>query len=317
MIFGAMLRRLSARWKGLNEWFRAFVIALVTLVFIHLFLLRFVVVRSTSMYATLLPGDLVGVTRWNAWSGFERGDIAVFRDPVQDDRASFRRGLLIKRIVGLPGDTVQLIEGRLFVNREPLRVPDETQSCLVRLRSDSSAASILKDLGLPLELAPAGRSIIELPLNKAMALALSERDDVISVEPMRLATGAPRHIFPFSPAYRWNTDDYGPIIVPKRGDTVRINAATIALYDRIITRYEGHRLEVKDNELAIDDQVTSEYVIGQDHYFVLGDSRHHSSDSRFWGFVPEDHLLGRAAFVLLSAEQGTVGPRWGRALKGL
>lgn len=312
-----MFRSWSARWKRLNEWVRAFVIALIILVFIHLFLFRFVVVRSTSMYATLLPGDLVAVTRWNTWTGFQRGDIAVFRDPVQDDRASFRRGLLIKRIVGLPGDTVQLIEGRLFVNRERVRFPDQTQSYLVRLRSDSSAAAILDHLGLPLELVPADRSIIELPLNKALALALAERDEVISAEPMRMATGAPRHIFPFSPNYRWNTDDYGPIIVPKKGDTVRVNVATIALYDRIITRYEGHRLEVKDSELAIDGEVASEYVIEQDHYFVLGDSRHHSADSRYWGFVPEDHLLGRAAFVLLGAEQGTAAPRWGRALKGL
>ena len=306
------------RWKHLNEWLRAFVLAALALLLLHQFVFRFVSVRSTSMYATLLPGDLVGVTRLPVWTGFARGDIAVFRDPVQDDRAMLRRQLLIKRIVGLPGDTVQLIEGRLFVNRERIGpFPDETQSYLVRLNSDSNAVALVRDIGLPLELISGSGTMLELPLNKAMAAMIRERDDVISAEPMRMASGAPRHIFPFSPYFEWNSDDYGPIIVPKRGRPVSITPATIPLYDRLISRYEGHELANSDNDLLIDGEISMSYVVEQDYYFVLGDSRHHSADSRYWGFVPADHLVGRAAIVLLSSEQGTSGPRWGRALKGL
>ena len=312
-----MLPSLRSRWLALNEWLRALLLAFVALGFVHVFLLRFVSVSSTSMYATLLPGDLVVVTRWNAWTGFHRGDIGVFRDPVQDDRTMARRQLLIKRIVGLPGDTVRLIEGRLFVNRERLGPFDkETQSYLVRLKSGTDPTAVLKALGLPPAFVPPDRVFIELPLNKAMAKTIRARPDVVSAEPMRMATGAPSHIFPFSPNYRWNTDDYGPLIVPKRGDTLRLNGASIALYDRIISRYEGHELRNKGNELTIDGVVTDSYVVEHDYTFVLGDSRHYSSDSRFWGFVPEDHFVGRAAFILLSGK-GTVGSGPSRALTGL
>ena len=318
MIFGAVFRKLLQKWTRLNDWLRAFILAVLVLLFIHFFLLRFVSVRSTSMYATLLPGDLVTVTRWNTWTGFDRGDIVVFRDPIQDDRVTLRRTLLVKRIVGLPGDTVQLIEGRLFVNRVRIGpFKDETHSYLVRVKKDADPADLLDHLGLPSDFISGGHAFFELPLNKTMAEALKNRPEVVSVERTSNATGAPRHIFPFSPYYKWNTDDYGPLVVPRGGDAVRVNAASVGLYDRIITRYEGHRLEHAGHDLMIDGVVSDRYIVEQDHYFVLGDCRHFSSDSRYWGFVPEDHLLGRAAFVLLSSEQGMSGPRWGRALQGL
>lgn len=300
-----MFRRLRAHWSAVNEWWRALLLAFVALGFLHVFAIRFVTVRSTSMYATLLPGDLVLVTRWTTWTGFHRGDIAVFRDPLQDDRIPARRQLLIKRIVGLPGDTVRLVGGRTLVNgrlSEPL--PTETRSHLVRLRTGSDPRPLLRDLGLPVSFAPPDRNYIELPLNSDLADRLSARSEVVSAEPMRMATGAPRHIFPFSPNYRWNTDDYGPLVVPKRGDTLYLNGANIALYDRIISRYEGHDLKNQGNELVIDGTVTDRYVVEQDYHFVLGDSRHYSSDSRFWGFVPADHLVGRAYMVLLGGGGG-------------
>ena len=105
----------------LREWLKAIGLALGILVLLHVFVLRWVTVRHTSMYATLLPGDLVGVERWRVWTGFERGHRGVPR-PVQDDRSLSARQLLVKRLVGLPGDTVQLKAGALFVNgRRSLR----------------------------------------------------------------------------------------------------------------------------------------------------------------------------------------------------
>lgn len=308
---------LLARWRRLNDWLKAFVVALVALLLVHFFVLRWVTVRSTSMYATLLPGDVVGVTRWNTWAGFEHGDIAVFRDPIQDDRAMGARQLLVKRIVGLPGDKVELRDGRLFVNGEPVAdPPGATRSYLVRLKKGSDPADLLHSLDLPPDFLLPGRTTIELPLNPALAKAVGARPDVAGTEPLRGASGAPRHIFPYSPYAPWNSDDYGPVTVPAKGDTVRINAATIPLYDRLIARYEGNKLEAVKNDLYINGEKAEEYVIRQDYYFVLGDSRHYSADSRYWGFVPADHLVGRAAFVLL----GTAGDghaREGRWCKGL
>ncbi len=306
------LKRLLA-----NDWFRAGLLAVCVLLAVHFFVLRWVTVRSTSMYATLLPGDLVGVERWPVWTGFSRGDIAVFRDPLQDRKAFERRQLLVKRIVGRPGDVVQLKDGVLFVNGVRTSYPGETHSYLVRLKKGTDPTNVLRDLGLPPAFVPPGRAFIELPLNEAMADTVVRRSDVVSAEPMSSATGAPRHIFPYSPFYRWNSDDYGPVRIPAKGDTVRIDDTTMPLYDRLISRYEGNKLEHDGRRVLLDGKPLERYVIAKDYYFVLGDSRHYSADSRYWGFVPADHLVGRAGFVLVSQDPDNGGLRRGRALKGL
>ncbi len=301
-------------WHNLNDWLKALLIAFVVLGFTHAFILRWVTVSSTSMYATLHPGDLVGVAKWPLWTGFDRGGIIVFRDPLQDDRAMPQRKLLVKRVVGMPGDVVELRDGELFVNKV-LVAPsaEETSSWLVRLQRGTDARAVLRELGLPADPSPADATSLELPLNATMAAALRERTGVISVERMRSASGHPGHIFPFSPYFKWNTDDYGPITIPRTGDTLRVDLRTLPLYDRIITRYEGNDLEVAKRVLAINGEETTAYRVEQDYYFVLGDNRHYSADSRYWGFVPADHVVGTAAFVLLGNDVNTGdlrGDRW-------
>ena len=301
-------------WRNLNDWLKALFIAFVVLGFTHAFVLRWVTVRSTSMYGTLHPGDLVGVAKWPLWTGFERGDIAVFRDPLQDDRVMARRQLLVKRIVGLPGDVVELRNGELFVNNGLVAPhPLETHSWLVRLARGTDAHAVLRELGLPVDPSPADATGLELPLNASMAAALRERSGVISVERLRSASGHPGHIFPYSPYYKWNSDDYGPIIIPRKGDAARVDVRTLPLYDRIITRYEGNDLEVAKRTLTINGEESKSYTVKQDYYFVLGDNRHYSADSRYWGFVPADHLTGRASFVLMGSDVSTGdlhGDRW-------
>lgn len=158
-----LVRRVFARWHRLNDWLKALLVAFVVLGFIHAFVLRWVTVRSTSMYATLFPGDLVGVAKWPLWTGFDRGDIVVFRDPMQDDRAIARRQLLVKRIVGLPGDVVELRKGELFVNNVPIAPsPFETHSWLVRLQQGTDALALLADLGLPAHSSPADARELEI-----------------------------------------------------------------------------------------------------------------------------------------------------------
>lgn len=306
------------RWHALNDWLKALLLAFVVLGFLHVFVVRWVTVRSTSMYATLWPGDLVAVAKWPTWSGFSRGDIAVFRDPLQDDRLMARRQLLVKRIVGLPGDNLRLRDGALRVNDEAIApYPQETRGWLVRLRAKADKSVAVADLGLPpMHDMPVG-NVLELPLNDALAKSLRSREDVVSVEPLGPARGGHGHLFPFSPNFRWNTDDYGPITVPQRGITVRINIENLALYDRIITHYEGHKLEASGNDLLMDGKPLDAYTFAQDYYFVLGDSRHYSADSRYWGFVPADHLVGRAGFILLSSDPADGGVRSGRWFKGL
>ncbi|MCB0771693.1 MAG: signal peptidase I [Flavobacteriales bacterium] len=301
---------LAAKWHGTHEWAKAFVLALLILLVLHVFVVRWVLVESTSMYNTLRPGDLVLVQRWPVWTGFERGDIAVFRDPLKDHVPMMRRPLLVKRIVGMPGDVVELRKGVLYVNGRLLGFDRTTSAYLVRVREPEDAVELLDRIGLPTSAIQAGRTAVEVPLNEALAMQVRELPYVISAEPMRAASGAQRHIFPFSQAYPWNSDDHGPIIVPGRGDTVRIDARNLPLYDRLISIYEGHELGVDRNELLLDGTPLERYGFEQDYFFVLGDARHHSADSRYWGFVPEDHLTGRAGLLLWG--NGVGGAQSGR-----
>ena len=310
--------RLLESWRKLNDWLKALLIAFVVIGLTQAFVLRWVTVRSTSMYATLYPGDLVGVAKWPVWTGFERGDIVVFRNPMQEDRTMARRQLLIKRIAALPGDVVELRDGELFVNDVAIGPPPfGTRSWLVRLEPGTDARSSMPQLGLPVGSSSTDARQLELPLSEAMARELQNRPGVLTVERMRPASGAAGHIFPYSPRYAWNADDYGPLTVPRKGDRLRVDLRTLPLYDRIITRYEGNDLEVAKHILSINGEETKEYPVKQDYYFVLGDSRHYSEDSRYWGFVPADHLTGRAAFVLLGNDANTGDIRSDRWFMGL
>ncbi len=293
--------------SSLREWLRALVIAVLVLVLIHLFVFRWVTVQSTSMYATLLPDDLVLVQRWPVWTGVERNDIVVFRDPLKDHQPMRKRPLVVKRIVGMPGDTVELRRAVLFVNGEEQALPERaTQAHVVRLRSGQGAEEVLAVTELPPSLIQPGRIILELPLNRTLADSLEQLESVVLAESMSLASGAPKHIFPFSERFRWNGDNYGPVVVPAKGDTLRIDVDNFPLYDRIISRYEGHSLSVGRNKLLIDGDTLERYLVEQDYYFVLGDSRHHSADSRYWGFLPGDHLVGRAAYVVSGKGRGSL-----------
>jgi len=120
-------------------------------------------------------------------------------------------------------------------------------------------------------------------------------------------------IFPHDPAnYKWNQDNFGPLYIPKKGVTVDINSTNIVLYNRIIEVYEGNKLKVKGDKIFINDELATTYTFKLDYYWMMGDNRHNSADSRFWGFVPEDHIVGTPSFIWLSRNLDKGGIRWDR-----
>ncbi len=115
--------------------------------------------------------------------------------------------------------------------------------------------------------------------------------------------------------YKWNLDNYGPIIIPKKGSSIDLTPDNISLYRRVIQVYEHNKFEIRDGKCFINDKEAARYTFTMDYYWLMGDNRHNSLDSRFWGFVPEDHVVGKASFVWLSYGEG--GIRWRRLFRGV
>lgn len=260
----------------------------------------------------------------------ERNDIVVFNWPVDTVRQFFKaeervdkpidkKSNYVKRCVGIPGDSLSIKDGIVFVNGSELKFPERARpQYSFKVATDGQTPIDFQTLLTQLDVTDGAgfmgntRDTVYI---KAMTMA--------GAEALKKVTGiksVTRIIFPnmeksdiFPKGYtNWSVDNMGPIYIPQEGKTVALNRQSLPFYKKVITDYEGHDLKTAGDEIRIDGKVATSYTFGQNYYWMMGDNRHNSEDSRFWGFVPEDHIVGKPVFIWLSWDANKKSFRWDR-----
>ncbi|MDE3255333.1 MAG: signal peptidase I [Bacteroidota bacterium] len=245
---------------------------------------------------------------------FVKNNFTVLSRPV-DKKENY-----IKRCVGIPGDTIEVRGGYLYIgNKLSVQYPHSKMTYTIATNGQVSLDEFIEEQDMnPDEVNYDPNSKMYLAnLANDQVVAIKKMKGVLAVAPFVLAKNDTRdNAYPNDTAnFKWNRDFYGPLVVPKAGQQVALTLQNIALYQRIIANYEHNDLAIKDGKIFINGKESTSYTFQMNYYWMMGDNRHNSADSRYFGFVPDDHIVGKAWFVWLSF--GNKGIRWNRLFRSI
>jgi signal peptidase I len=234
-----------------------------------------------------------------------------------------KRENFVKRCIGIPGDTLLITHTSVYINNRPLSDPDNAQyNYYIRTTGEKIPDDKLAGLDITAsdQLNDPNEENYIFSLTRGQASGMRNMVNVSKVTRLENTNRNLSYLsfFPYDPEFTWNEDNFGPLIIPEKGKTLDLTLSNLPLYRRIIEVYEKHKLEVKDSTVYIDGIPADSYKFSMNYYFMMGDNRHNSADSRIWGFVPEDHIVGKAVLVWLSIDKNKKSfnkIRWNRMFK--
>lgn len=330
--------RVSA--PSLRVWRRALLYALVIAVGLNLFVARPFVVPTPSMARTVIPGDYILVSKLHygprtpvtipipfagqhvpnvqlpsirlpGFTSPDHGDVVVFNLPTETGPVD-RRTPYLKRIVALPGDTLSIRDKMVRVNGDEQPLPKHAQQ---RWRVEMEGTQLwvspdeLQALGAGTAYGTHRSGSFEVSATQDVAKRIADLPEVRSVHPSVVAHGHRVSSTLFPSGSGNTTDRFRPIRIPHAGDTIWLSPRTLPLYRDLIEKHEGHTVELRGQSVFVDGKPTQRYTVKKNYYFTMGDNRDNSFDSRFWGFVPEDHMIGKAVWTFFSWDPETDAAR--------
>ncbi|TDB64536.1 signal peptidase I [Arundinibacter roseus] len=270
--------------------------------------------------------------RLPGFSDVQRGDVVVFNYPPELQHPVDLKTNYIKRCIGTPGDVVEVRDLQVFVNGTAMENPSRMENeYFVSTTTAVNEEKVFKENGISEYSTYTETYGDTIPSNDESGYLVYTTASIVEtlktydfVRDVRVVK-APKDIsepslYPSSSLIKWNRDNYGPITVPKEGATIQLTPENTAFYGDVIKYYEGNeKVEIADGKVSVDGKAISSYTFKQDYYFMMGDNRHNSADSRYWGFVPMDHIVGKAVFVWMSIDPNPTSVagkiRWNRLFR--
>jgi signal peptidase I len=277
------------------------------------------------VYGVKTYWDILQLPYWRlpGFTEVKKGDIVVFNKPEEADPSYNlpidERTALIKRCQATPGDVLTIVNGQVYINGKAAKNTEKQQTSYTVVTDGTDInPQIIHDFNITI-MNQSLQNTYEMIIPSEHVATMKSYSNIKSITPVIEKAGVYNaEIFPHNDKFKWNEDNFGPLVLPKRGMTIPLNDSTMILYRRAIELYENNKVEVNGKNILINGKKADSYTFKMNYYWMMGDNRHNSLDCRFWGYVPEDHIVGKAIVTIMSidsSESFFSKIRWSRIFK--